>query len=910
MILKIRYIIVLFLLTGIVTAQEKYHISWDYRNLTFGEFVTRAESTLKIRFFYKDEWTRGIRLSDYPGCESLTCILDNLLKGTSLYYFIDESGNLVITKNYAVKVAGVQTEQKNNFMPPTDYAGSSENQQSAGSTFVDIGNPAERNRTGSVVISGYITNRDTKEPVAGVTVFNQKLATGTVSNEFGYYTLTLPRGSHMLQFSFIGMREKVINMNLFSSGELNIEMNSVLIPLRETVVTAEKNITLQRFEVGVEKINITSFRLLPTSMGESDIIKNVLLIPGVQSVGEGSAGFNVRGGSADQNLILLYGAPVYNSSHFFGFFSAVNSDLIKDVTLFKGGIPARYGGRISSVLDIVSREGNRKEFAGNAGISPITTHIVAEGPIIKDTCSYILTGRTTYSNWVLGLIDDPAIRRSRASFYDLNGRISYDLNKNNKLDFSSYFSHDSFRFNTDSVYSYNNSIFVLRWRHFFSSRFFSSLSVNNSFYKYEVSSQDLPQEAFELSHKINSTGLKADFNIFLGRNEVNFGADLTRYSILPGSYLPASDSSIVIPDVIQRERALEGALYIDDKFTVTNYMSVNVGLRMSAYNSFGPKEVMLYDPEYSRSRLTVIDTLNIGSGKTVSRYSGPELRISLNFRITDKNSLKLNYNRTRQYLHLLTNTTSISPTDTWKLSDYYLKPQVGDQVALGFYKLLFKNTFETSAEVYYKAIENMVDFKGGTRLVMDDNIEKDMVNVRGKAYGLELILRKTEGKMRFSVGYTYSRTLIRSLGTFSDEILNSGKWFPANFDKPHDLVITFNYLVSRRFSFSSNYIYSTGRPITYPVASYRISDKLLLYYSDLNKYRIPDYSRLDLSFKVSGNLRSHKIAHPYWTFSVYNLLGRQNVYSIYFKKENDIVKGYKLSIFGRAIPSLTFSFDF
>jgi hypothetical protein len=379
---------------------------------------------------------------------------------------------------------------------------------------------------------------------------------------------------------------------------------------------------------------------------------------------------------------------------------------------------------------------------------------------------------------------------------------------------------------------------------------------------------------------------------------------------LPGSYLPDSDSSLVIAKTIERERAFEGAIYIDDKLQLTDYLSVNMGMRMSSYFSFGPKEVMVYDPEFSKSRSTVIDTLNYKNGQTTSRYAGPEFRMSLNFKLSDKNSLKFNYNRTRQYLHLLSNSTTIAPTDTWKLSDYYLKPQIGDQVSAGFYEMLFRNNFEASAELYYKVIQNMVDFKGGTRLIMDENIEKDIIDVRGKAYGLELVLKKNEGKVRYSLGYTYSRTFVKSTSTLSEEKINSGKWFPASFDKPNDLIVTFNYLFSRRISFSSNYTWSTGRPITYPIATYRIGDKLLITYSDRNAYRIPDYSRLDIALKVSGNLKSHRIAHPNWTFSVYNVLGRQNVYSIYFQKVGDFVNGYKLSVFGRAIPSVTFSFDF
>ena len=908
--LKILSLVLLIFLFCGLTAQENLKITWDYKNTTFGDFVSKAEGLYNLKFFYREDWIKDLKPGDFPGLTSITEMLDNLFKGKTLYYFIDGSGNVIITKNFAVRVREAEVKEDQNYMAPTDFYDSQDKQKLSENLYIDIGNPADKYKQGIVSVSGYITNRDTKEPVAGVTVFVQKLSAGTISNEYGFYTLNLPRGVHLLQFSFIGMKEKMINVNLYGPGDMNVEMNSTLIPLKETVVSAQKNVIFQRFEVGVEKINITSFRLMPTSLGESDIIKNVLLIPGVQSVGEGSAGFNVRGGSSDQNLILLYGAPVYNSSHFFGFFSAVNPDIIRDVTLYKGGIPGRYGGRISSVLDITSKEGNRKEFAGNAGISPITTHLMVEGPIKKDTITYILTGRTTYSNWVFKMVDNPALRKSRASFYDFNGKITYDVNKNNKIDFSSYLSHDAFRFNSDTTYGYDNNIVALRWRHFFNSRFFSVFSLNNSNYKYDISSVSNVTEGFVLSHKISSTGFKADFNYYQGRNEINYGLDLTRYQVSPGSYLPSNDSSLVLPKLIEKERALEAALYIEDKFVVTDYMSVNAGVRFSSFHDLGPKRVPIYNPEFSRSRATIIDSVNYGSGKIYKSYAGPEFRVSLNFRTSLNSSFKINYNRTRQYLHLLTNTTSISPTDTWKLSDYYLKPQIGDQYAMGFYQNLFRGLLETSVELYYKEIKNMVDFKGGTKLVMNENVEKDLAPVIGKAYGVELLVRKDAGRVQWTVGYTYARTFLKSIGKFSDEIINNGKWFPANFDKPNDLTVTFNFLFSRRFSFSSNYTWSSGRPITYPVTSYYMGDVLLIHYSDRNKYRIPEYMRLDLSLKLSGNLKSNKIANPNWVFSVYNLLGRQNVYSIFFKNENNIIKGYKLSVFGQAIPSLTFNFDF
>lgn len=908
--LKVLILVLTWLLFIRLDAQDELKITWDYKNLSFDEFVLKAEENLGLRFFYRDEWIKNLIPGSFVGNTRLSDFLDAIFKDRSLYYFIDESNNIIITRNFAVKISDTPKASDQNFIAPTEYYDTQDKQKLSGNLFVDIGNPADRYKSGNVTVTGYITNRDTKEPVAGATVFLQKLSIGTISNGYGFYSLNLPRGVHLLQFSFIGMKEKQVNVNLYGSGELDLEMNSMLIPLKETVVSAEKKMIFQRYEVGVEKVNIAAFKLLPTSLGESDIIKSVLLIPGVQSVGEGSAGFNVRGGSSDQNLILLYGVPVYNTSHMFGFFSAVNSDIIKDVTLYKGGIPGRYGGRISSVLDITSRDGNRQEFAGNAGISPITTHLMLEGPIIKDKLTYLLTGRMTYSNWVFKLVNDPSIKNSTASFYDVNGRIVYDMNKKNRLEIASYLSHDSFRLNSDTLYSYNNSLVTMRWKHFFNSRFFSLISVNNSNYRYNVSSESNPAESFVLSHQVNSTGLKADFNWYQGRNEINYGLDMTYYSILPGSLNPSNDSSLVVPQTIQMENALEPALYIDDKFIVNDYFSVNAGIRLSSFFGIGPKSFLVYDPDYSKSISTVTDTITFKPGEINKSYAGPEFRVSLNFRTSPKSSFKMNYNRTRQYLNILSNTTSISPTDTWKLCDYYLKPQLGDQYAVGFYQLLFNNKISASVELYYKAIKNMIDYKGGTNLLMPDNIEKDIVDVKGKAYGLELSLKKEEGRVLWSIGYTYSRTFLKSIGKFSDEIINKGEWFPANFDKPNDLVATFNFLLSRRFSLSTNYVWSTGRPITYPVSAYYMNNMLLIHYSERNKYRIPDYMRLDVSVKVSGNLKSHKIANPHWIFSVYNLLGRENVYSIYFKNEDKTINGYKLSVFAQAIPSLSFNFDF
>jgi|WetSurMetagenome_2_1015567.scaffolds.fasta_scaffold11979_2 hypothetical protein len=891
-------------------AQDKYPVSWDYKGQTFQEFVVKAESSLHVRFFFREEWVSGIRLGDYNGSATLQAVLTNLFRDNSLHFYIDDSGHVVITKDFAVKRPGSVADDPKMFIPTTFYIAGGEDQQKSESVLIEIGNKVDRNRPGNVTVSGYVTNSDTHEKVGGATISIPKIARGAISNEYGFYSLTLPRGTYEVKFSFVGMREKKINLNLFGTGELNVDLQATLIPLKETFISAERSATLQRFEAGAEKINISTFRLTPTSLGEPDLMKNILLISGVQSSGEGSAGFNVRGGSADQNLILLDGAPLYNTSHVFGFFSAINSDIIKDVTLYKGGIPGKFGGRISSVLDIQSLEGSPNKFTGSFGISPITTRLMVSGPIKKDTLYYILAGRTTYSNWIFGKLNNKDIKNSRASFYDLNGTLTWNTGYKDKFEITGYHSEDNSRFNELADYGFVNTTGVAKWQHTYTTRFLSTISANTSYYSYKVADREIAGEEYSREHKLNSSGFQADFNWFRGKHNVNFGLVTTAYSVLPGSWGPASETSVVVGHSIDRESAFESALYAEDKISITPVLSVNAGLRYSAFFATGPEKIYLYDPAVPKSGISVYDTLYISKGSTYGHYSGIEPRLSLNFRLSGTSSLKINYNRTRQYLHLLSNSMSVSPTDTWKLCDYYLKPQIGDQIAAGIYKFMNSRKFEASAEIYYKTIRNMLDYKGGTTLNFIENIEQETINANGKSYGVELSLKQSEGKFQYGVSYTYARTFLRSNGSFSGEIINGGKWYPANCDKPNDLIVTMNFLYSRRLSFSAAYTYSTGRPITLPVGTYRIRDILVIQYSERNKYRIADYKRLDLSVKLSGNLKAKKFGHPNLTFSVYNVMGHYNTYSVYFRKENEIIKGYKLAIFGTQIPTLTFNYDF
>lgn len=888
-----------------------YIISWKYQDQSFDEFVLEAERNFQVRFFYKNEWTEGLKMTYRGDTQTLGKLLDILFLPLNIYYHTDNQGNIILTKDYSIKSVITELSPAGIYLPKTDYSISEERKPFNENIIVEIGNPSDKNRSGNVTVTGFVKDDYSGGPVVGVTVFIKELAKGAITDNDGSYLINIPRGNFNIRFSCLGMKEISVNTRVYGSGKLDVTMSESFISISEAVVTADRNNVHRRFEVGLEKINMATFKLMPTTLGETDLLKNMLLLPGVKTVGEGSAGFNVRGGAADQNLILLNGAPLFNPSHFFGFFSSVNSDIIKDVLLYKGGIPAQFGGRLSSVIDIMGRDGSKEEFKGNAGISPVATHLLLEAPLVKDKMTMILAARTTYSNWVLGMVNDPALKNSKASFYDVNGRVAYEINSKDRIELSAYTSHDSFKLNSDTTYSYDNRLLSVKWRHAFNSALTFMLSANTSNYDYDIESRNNSVNAFILNYKLGYSGVKADFNWYkTGNHRLNFGMEMNRYSVLPGEYLPAGDSSVVKATTIERDKALESALYIDDKIILTNKLSLNLGLRYSAFSAIGPRMIRLYEPGLPMSRTTVYDTLEISQGKFYKTYSGPEFRVSFNLMLSDASSVKLNYNRTRQYLHLLTNTTSISPTDTWKLSDYYLKPQTADQFSMGYYLDLPWKNMEWSAEIYYKPIRNMVDFKGGTNLIMNGSIEKDIINLSGRAYGMELMLKRSMGKVSWNINYTYSRILVRSRTEFASDAINEGRWFPASHDKPHDFTMTFNYAATRRLNLSFNYTYNTGRPVTYPVAVYMVAGQWVVRYSDRNKYRIPDYSRLDISARWSGNLKSKKLMNPYWTFSCFNVLGRENVYSEYFRIENNTIKGYRLSVFARAIPTLTYSFDF
>lgn len=678
--------------------------------------------------------------------------------------------------------------------------------------------------------------------------------------------------------------------------------------LSSVTISAATNV--KGTQMGVQKIDIKAVRQVPLVFGEADVLRVVMAMPGVKTVGEASTGLNVRGGSTDQNLILFNDATIFNPSHFFGLFSTFNPDIVKDVTLYKSSMPARYGGRLSSVLDISAREGNKKNITGSAGIGPVTSRIALEGPIIKDKTSFLIGGRSTYANWLMKLLPDE-FEDSKANFYDANVVLDHTFGPKSELTLTGYLSHDRFSLNRDTVYAYENKSVSLQWRVDLSKRLNAKFTGGGDNYRYNIHSTKNPVNAYALDFTVDQKYLKGHFNYYAtGNQTIDFGWSNIYYNISPGNFGPDGDQSEVAKDEVQRDRGIESALYVNDKFDITTNLSLEAGLRFSLFNYMGPGSVNIYSPGKPKEEENIVDTAHYGKGKFIKTYGGPEYRASLRYALSEKYSVKIGFNTTRQYIHLLSNTAAMAPTDTWKLSDPNIRPQAGAQYSLGFYRNFKSNTIEMSLEFYYKKIKDYLDYKSGASLIMNHHIETDVINTEGKAYGAEFLVKKATGKFNGWLGYTYSRILLRQDDPNVGEIINKGEYYPANYDKPHDFTFIGNYRVNQRFSVSLNANYSTGRPITLPIGRYYYSNAYRTLYGERNGYRIPDYFRMDFSMNVEGNHKVKQKTHNSWTFGVYNLTGRKNPYSVYYITQDGAINGYKLSIFGSAIPFVTYNVRF
>ncbi|MFY0602092.1 MAG: TonB-dependent receptor [Cyclobacteriaceae bacterium] len=856
----------------------------------------------------------------------LDIALDNLSDGFPLSHFIQNDLVYVLFDAKIVEkpaiLSSLQKSDKSGdsgfekgLLFSREYLDQTQDQTDYENFVFEIGQRTKLVAGAKSTIAGYVKDGESNEPLPGAIVYSEDPIVATSTDHNGFYSLTLPNGKSTLIIQYSGMKSTKRNIALFSNGQLNVNMDVDIIALQEVTVVSDRDENIQNVQMGVSRINIAETKNVPIVLGEKDVLKVATTFAGVQTVGEGASGFNVRGGKSDQNLMLLDGATIYNASHFFGFFSVFNSDAINSMEIYKSSIPANFGGRLSSVFDIETKSANRESFTGYGGISPITSKLTAEIPLFKKKAGLLLAGRTTYSNWVLKRVKNAEFKDNRVAFYDMIMRYDHDIDKKNKVQANAYFSRDNFRLSSDTLFSFSNFKFTnanasLKWNHRINDQMDGSLSAVYSMYNYELAFKESIPNAFTQDFQVEEATLLADFKYYKDYvHTLNAGLELKNYVINPGSKKPLGAESEVAEEKLEVEQALQTSLYVSDEYILNEKLTLSAGLRYSFFSSYGEQTVFDYSEGAPKNADTRTGSKVYDKGEHIKTYHGPELRLSARYKLPQESSLKVAYNRTRQYIHTLTNSASLSPTDTWRLSNTHLLPQIGDQFSLGYYRNFLGNKYETSVEVYHKSLQNLIDFKVGSQFLLNNNIETVALQGPGKSYGLEFSIKKT-GKLSGWVNYSFARTFLKLDSQFPEEIINEGKFYPANHDVPHTVNLVANYKVTHRLSFSYNFSFKSGRPVTYPVGIYNFKGIQSIHYTDRNSFRIPHYMRMDLGMNLEAGHKLDKLAYSIWSFSIYNVLGRDNPFSVFFDVRNGTVNGYKLVVFGNPIPTVTYNFKF
>lgn len=774
-------------------------------------------------------------------------------------------------------------------------------------------------------ISGTISDAKSNETLIGVSIQVKGTSIYTSTNEYGFYSITLPKGNYTIITSYVGFQTEEKTVELTENTKLNLKLQDESQQLQEIVVSDTKEKTnIRKPEMSVNKLSIATIKQMPVVLGEVDIIKSLLFLPGVTNAGEGQSGFNVRGGGADQNLVLLDEATVYNSSHVFGFFSVFNPDAIKDLKLYKGGIPAKYGGRASSVLDIYQKDGNSNNFSMNGGIGLITSRLLAEGPIVKEKGSFLIGGRGSYAHLFLKLTDNKNI----AYFYDLNTKLNYKLNKNNTLYLSGYFGRDIFALNETFSNTYGNTTANLRWNHLYSDQLFSNLSLIYSDYYYGLT---LDFVGFNWESGIKNYNIKYDFKHYISNKlKLNYGVNAVYSNFNPGVIEPLTENSQINYKQLDKKYAFEPAIYIDAEQKIGNNIGISYGLRYSQFyrlgastiNYYENNQAVVYDEELKIYEKGVpITTKYFGQNKKIASYDFLEPRFAMAYELNPNNSIKLSYNRMVQYLQLVSNTASPTPLDVWTPSDNYIKPQIADQIALGYFNNFKDDKYSLEVETYYKGIQNRMDYIDGADLIANEAIEQVILNGRMRAYGLEMLLRKNSGNLTGWIAYTLSKSEQQTPGRTPTEIgINNGNWYRSAYDKTHNLVITGGYKLNDKWSFGANFTLQSGQPVTFPTGKYVIypnGDTSLpgitipIYDGSRNEDRLPAFHHLDISATLTPAKNKLSKWKSEWVFSIYNLYSRKNAASINFRQnsETGVNEAVKLSIFG-IVPSVSYNFKF
>lgn len=917
------YLLLLILSVQPLSSQtQEQGISISFNNTPLALVFEQLEQQTVYTFYYIEDWVATTNVSGTYENETVANILEDLLQETMLNSYTTEDNRIILLqntivyeelpKNFFGKKAATTTFEtpEASINAPVFYNEAKTPTPTAIET-VRIGKVNQTNTQQKYRLRGTILNSENGSPLENVAVTIDGSNLGTVTDAQGNYSLKLSAGVHLISVHLLGFAGSKKRVVLYNNGALNFGLQESLEGLDEVVIIGNVNKNIEETSVGTTKVDVESIKNIPLVLGERDVFKAAATLPGIASAGEGASGYNVRGGKEDQNLILLDDGVIYNPVHFFGIFSAINPFTSNEVTVYKGHIPAKFGGRLASVFDIKSKDANVTKFSGEASIGPVTSNLVFETPILKDKAAIMVGGRFTFTDIILRNLDDENLKNSEASFYDVVLKYNHVLDEKNKISATGYYSKDAFSITADSLIKYSNRMVSLQWDHTFKNTHTAKFVFSNSAYNYDLHFEGRTNNNFDLQYRLNETSLNAGFvNKINTKHTLGYGVTSKLYANSPGERSPNGSNSIIIPTSIPREGALETAVYISDIFKITERLTAEAGLRFSFFASLGESIQNIYQDGTPRSSGTLLERQEFGSNEVVETYTTPEYRLALRYLILSDLSIKGGINRQAQYIHKLTTNTTASPVDTYALSNINIAPQRGLQYSLGLFKNFKEGMYEASVEGYYKTSTDILDYKVGAEVLLNESLEQDVLQGDGRAYGVEFLLKKNKGKLNGWIGYAYSRSLIKFDSEFQEERINNGDFFPSNFDKPHDISLIANYKITRRFSFSGNFVYQTGRPVTVPIGSFIVNDAELVVFSDRNEFRIPDYYRLDLSFNVEGNHKKDKLAHSFWNFSVYNVLGRNNPYSVFFVAEDGNVKAFQASIFAIPIPTISYNLKF
>jgi len=914
---RLRLIIILLVFAFATSAQKvttMAHIR--YIDIPAKAFCDSISSQSGITIFYFPGWLEGKRVTITADSIAVTDACRKAFEGTGLSVS-EWNGNLVIMPGNALP-ASLPKYQMMTEKPETATKGEAGNLTRSEERYItgrkaDILQTIRIGKSGAspllkAKLQGRVFDDETGEPIPGATMFISETKTGAVSDVNGFFAITLKPGNYNVSFDYLGYAKKKYMLEVLSDGVFTIRLQKSVIQIKEVVVYGDRQVNLRTKDPGLDKIAIKAIKELPMMMGERDILKISGLMPGIVSAGEGSAGLNVRGGGSDQNAFYINKIPVYNTSHLFGFFPAFNSDIIRDFSIYKGYIPAQFGGRLSSVFNIVSRQGNRKKFMMHGGISPVAGNIVVEGPLKKDTCSVLLSARSTYSDWILGRIKDPDIRNSRANFSDFSAAVNYDLQKTQYALFA-YHSNDSFRFSELNEYEYSNSGMSGSVGHSFSNVLRGEFSLIASQYAFSTVDKQMVSSAYTHAYDLGHYEFRTDFKHKVAeKHSLDYGAGFVLYQLNRGNVLPYGELSLRNKVELGKEQGCEASAYFSDTYEINSWLSLTAGIRYAVYSPIGPEIVYKYFENTPMDRRYIEDTLYFAKNKPVTVYQEPDLRAAINITTDESGSVKLAFNQMHQNLFMLNPTVTIAPNTQWKLADYHISPSKSNQISLGVFRNLPVSGLEASAEVYYKSIQNFPEFRDGADFLNEPLVETSVLQGKQNAWGVELFLKRSLHKLDGWVSYTYSRSMVKVDGGEAWNRINNGKVYPANHDIPHVLNVVFNYHITRRITFSSVIVYQTGKPVTYPVSVYYVNGVPVLDYSSRNAYRIPDYFRTDCSMTFEGNLKKKKLVHNSLVLSLYNATGRDNAYSVYFTTENGRIHSYQYSVIG--VPILTATWQF